>query len=87
MVDSGAYSTFASVGSDHRVVVMKVRLCLRAPPKATIKGNVQYEWWPEAQGQQRAAREVRCGCPQPVPGSDRGGGVNNKTLRQVRESK
>ena len=43
VLDSCAHNTFSTVGSDHRVVVTKVRLSLRSPCKAAT-GRVQYDW-------------------------------------------
>ena len=42
VLNSEAYSTFASVGSDHRVVTAKIRLSLRATKPASNKKR--YDW-------------------------------------------
>ena len=42
VVNSEAYSTFSSVGSDHRVVVAEIKLSLRRPQIAARK--VKYDW-------------------------------------------
>ena len=42
-MDTQAYNSFASVGSDHGVVSAKVRLSLRAP-KQKLEGKVKYVW-------------------------------------------
>ena len=38
-----AYNSFASIGSDHRIVTAKIRLSLRADSRATPK-KVKYDW-------------------------------------------
>ena len=38
-----AYSTFSSIGSDHRIVSSKVRLSLRANGK-TLPRKLRYNW-------------------------------------------
>ena len=42
VVNSEAYSTFSSVGSDHRVVVAEIKLSLRRPQIAARK--VKHDW-------------------------------------------
>ena len=37
------YNTFSSIGSDHRIVTMEVRLSLRAP-KSKTPARTQYDW-------------------------------------------
>ena len=37
-----AYSSFASAGSDHRIVTMRVKLSLRAPPKTVTRAR--FDW-------------------------------------------
>ena len=41
--NAGAYNSFASIGSDHRIVTAKIRLSLRADSRATPK-KVKYDW-------------------------------------------
>ena len=43
MTNSEAYSSFASIGSDHRIVTAKVRLSLRANGKSSPK-KIKYNW-------------------------------------------
>ena len=38
-----AYSTFSSIGSDHRIISSKVRLSLRASRK-TLPRKLRYNW-------------------------------------------
>ena len=43
MTNSEAYSSFASIGSDHRIFTVKVRLSLRANSKSPPK-KIRYSW-------------------------------------------
>ena len=43
VTNAEAYNSFASIGSDHRVVTACIRLSLRADSRATPK-KVKYDW-------------------------------------------
>ena len=43
MMNSQAYNSFASTGSDHRIVIARIRLSLRANSKTQSK-KVKYDW-------------------------------------------
>ena len=43
VVNTEVYNTFSSIGSDHRIVTMKVRLSLRAP-KSKTPARTKYDW-------------------------------------------
>ena len=43
VMNTEAYSSFSSIGSDHRIVTMAVRLSLRAP-KSKAPARTQYDW-------------------------------------------
>ncbi|XP_071480459.1 uncharacterized protein [Diadema antillarum] len=61
IVNSEAYGSFSSLGSDHRVVTATIRLSLRAPKKQKVK-RVKYAWedlTTDRQLQEQYAVEIR----------------------------